>query len=220
MAVVVELTIDADAFDLGRVTSVLDGVHVELERVVPTGRDVMPYFWAEAPDFEAFERAVRENDLVESLEAVSRVRDRVLYHVVWHETAASLTRILEESGATVLQATGNERWVFELRFRDHAGLREFHDSCQERGLDFHVDRIYALDRDAEAAFELGLTGEQHDALLAAVEHGYFEVPRGGTLADVADELGISQQAASERVRRGANAVLESVLGERDTDDPR
>ncbi|MFC6953058.1 helix-turn-helix domain-containing protein [Halorubellus litoreus] len=213
MAVIVELTIDADAFDLGRVTSVLDGVHIELERVVPTGRDIMPYFWAEAPDFEAFEHAVRRNELVESLEALSHVHDRVLYHVIWHDTVTNLTRILESSGATILQAHGNERWVFNLRFRDHVGLRDFHNSCQEEGLEFHVDRIYTLEEDPEGAFELGLTDEQHDALVSAVEHGYFEVPRGGKLSDVAADLGISQQAASERVRRGANRVLKKVLNE-------
>lgn len=220
MAVIVELTLDADAFDLGRVTSVLDDVHIELERVVPTGRDIMPYFWAQAQDFEAFERAVSEDELVDSLEALSHVHDRVLYHVVWHETVTNLTRILEDSGATILQAQGNERWVFNLRFRDHVGLRDFHDSCQEQGLEFHVDRIYTLEEDPEGAFELGLTDEQHDALVAAVEHGYFEVPRGGKLSDVAADLGISQQAASERVRRGANRVLKDVLNEHSSENRR
>jgi predicted DNA binding protein len=218
MAVIVELAIDAESFDLGRVTSLVDDVHIELERVVPTGRDVMPFFWAETDDFAAFERAVRENELVESLEALSRVSDRVLYHVVWHETVTNLTRILNQSGATILQAQGNDRWVFNLRFRDHAGLRDFHNVCQEEALEFHVDRIYTLEDTPDGVFELGLTDEQHDALVTAVEHGYFEVPRGGKLADVADDLGISQQAASERVRRGANTVLQKVLFDRSAED--
>ena len=64
-------------FDLGRVTSVAAGVHLELERVGPSGREVIPFFWASGGDFEAFERRVREEDLVEELTAVARFPDRV-----------------------------------------------------------------------------------------------------------------------------------------------
>jgi predicted DNA binding protein len=44
-----------------------------------------------------------------------------------------------------------------------------------------------------------------------VQRGYFEIPRRVTLTDLAEELGITRQATSERIRRGVNAVLRSVL---------
>lgn len=70
-----------------------------------------------------------------------------------------------------------------------------------------------------AAF--GLSHQQRDALILALERGYFDVPRGVTLTEIGDELGITQQATSERIRRAAQKVLRSVLlgSELDPDEP-
>ncbi|MCO8267596.1 helix-turn-helix domain-containing protein [Haloferax sp. AB510] len=211
MAVIVELTIDSESFDLGRVTAVSNGVHIELERVVPTGGEVMPFFWARGTDFEAFERAVRDNSIVDELTAVARVENRVLYRVSWGGTTSSLTRILTDSEATILEAHGNDPWTFRLRFNDHAALTDFHNLCQEEEIEFHVERIYTLAEGEPGVYNFDITDEQQEALVTAVSEGYFEVPRQTTLSEVADRLGISPQAASERVRRGADTVLRKVL---------
>lgn len=211
MAVIAELTIPAEGFDLGRITNVSGGAHIELERVVPVGDDVMPFFWASDTDFEAFEKAVREENLVKELTALARVGGRVLYHVIWSEMVANLTEVLTESEATILEAHGNNPWLFRLRFSDHRGLRKFHNKCQEQEIPFRIERIYTLDEEQHSKLHFDLTPEQQAALVLAVERGYFSVPRGATLTDIADELGISQQAASERVRRGADSVLRRVL---------
>ncbi|ELZ81870.1 DNA binding domain-containing protein [Haloferax elongans ATCC BAA-1513] len=218
MAVLVELTIDSQDFDLGRVTAVQDGIHISLERVVPTGGEVMPFFWAEGADFELFEASVRENRIVDDLTAVARVGDRVLYHVFWGDTVSSLTNILTESQATILEAHGNDPWFFRLRFNDHAGLTEFHNLSQAEDIDFHVERIYSLADGETGVLTFDITPEQQEALVVAVEDGYFEVPRQTTLGDVADQLSISPQAASERVRRGADTVLRKVLLSRSAAD--
>jgi predicted DNA binding protein len=211
MAVVVELSIPATEFDLGRVTQVSGGAHIVLERVVPVGTDVMPFFWASETDFDAFERAVRREAVVESLTAVARVGDRVLYNVEWGEGVSTLTQVLEASNATILEARGNSPWEFRLRFTDHADLKCFHNRCRDANLSFRVDRIYTLEESFDTPMSLGLTPEQHAALALAVERGYFSVPRGCSLSEIASELGISQQAASERVRRAAETVLETVF---------
>jgi predicted DNA binding protein len=218
MAVIVELDMATDAFDLGRVTDAAPGVHLELERVVPTGGSVMPFFWASGVDFDRFERAVRSDELVRALAAVTRVEDRVLYHVEWSDTVASLAEVLDRSGATILEATGDDSWIFRLRFFDHSGLRDFHNLCREAEIEFQIERIYTLDEEYDDARRLNVTAEQQEALVTAVERGYFEVPRGTTLSEVAAELDISQQAASERVRRGADSVLRSTLLSRSASD--
>ncbi|WP_263654245.1 helix-turn-helix domain-containing protein [Halomicrobium urmianum] len=47
--------------------------------------------------------------------------------------------------------------------------------------------------------------------MTAYHAGYFEVPRATTLADVADDLDISRNAASARLRRGHRNLLASTL---------
>jgi predicted DNA binding protein len=217
MAVVAELMIPAAGFDLGRVTNV-SGAHIELERVVPMGTDVMPFFWAVTEDFVEFERSVRDEQLVEELTALARVGDRVLYHVIWGDTVANLTEILFESQATILEAFGNHSWLFRLRFPDHRGLRTFHNACREQEIEFAIERIYTLDEEQDTKYHFNLSPEQREALVLALERDYFGVPRGATLTEIADELGISQQAASERVRRATNEVLSKVLLSRSAAD--
>ncbi|MFC7202768.1 helix-turn-helix domain-containing protein [Haloferax namakaokahaiae] len=211
MAVIIELTVDAADFDLGQVTAYGEKVAIELERVVPTGGEVMPFFWVSGIDFDEFEQTVRARELVEDLTPIAHIGDRVLYHVSWGSSVSSLTRILIESESTILEATGTTPWMFRLRFSDHTNVRKFYSQCQDSGIDIHVNRVYTLTDEDTNVYQFNITSHQHEALVAAISEGYFKVPRGTTLREVADQLEISPQAASERVRRGADKVLRSVL---------
>lgn len=59
--------------------------------------------------------------------------------------------------------------------------------------------------------EFGLTAERYEVLTAAAERGYFDVPRRLTMTELAEELDISQQALSERLRRGHGTLIDSAL---------
>lgn len=211
MAVIIELEIEADQFDLGRVTSIAGGMHITLDRVVPVAGEVMPFFWASGSDFGEFERAIRDEDIVEELLALERVDDQVLYKVTWGSAVQNFTRILTESGATILEAYGNSPWLFRLRFSSHTGLRDFHNLCREAGINFRVNSISPLDRSPADEHRFDLTDLQHETLVTAVETGYFEVPRATSLEEIASGFDVSPQAVSERLRRAENEVLRSVL---------
>ncbi|MDS0299701.1 helix-turn-helix domain-containing protein [Halogeometricum sp. S1BR25-6] len=211
MVVIVHFLVDAGDFVLGRVTQGGPEMHVELERVVPTTGRAMPFFWAFGTEFEAFERSVRRSDGVEELRALAHVDGRALYRVRWMETTPSLTAAIAARDATVLEAAGGRTWSFRVRFPDHHGLAAFHEDCRARGVDLRVERVATLDAECASEYGFDLTPKQSEALSLAVESGYFEVPRQVTLSEVADRLGISQQAASERVRRAADAVLRRAL---------
>lgn len=60
-----------------------------------------------------------------------------------------------------------------------------------------------------------LTDRQRNCLTAALNEGYFEVPRECTLADVADDLAVDKSTASETIRRGQARVLKDFLTRRD-----
>lgn len=57
----------------------------------------------------------------------------------------------------------------------------------------------------------GLTDPQREALRTAYELGYFDIPRGASLEEVAGELGISASSASERLRRGQTRLIEETV---------
>lgn len=60
-----------------------------------------------------------------------------------------------------------------------------------------------------------LTAAQREALLTALEAGYFEEPREATLAAVAAELDISQPAAGGLLRRGMKRLLLATVARDD-----
>ncbi|MCO8245048.1 MULTISPECIES: helix-turn-helix domain-containing protein [unclassified Haladaptatus] len=209
MSVTADLSISGEEFVLGTALLTDADVHIELERVVPSSRQVLPFFWAIGSDFETFENDVRSNPNVQSLIALDRIEGRVLYRVEWSEEVESFIYGIAEVGATILEATGDRVWRFRLRFHDHGALSAFHDYCEVRNIGYTLDRV--VTDLAEEREEFGLTPEQRETLMLALERDYFDVPRGVTLGELADELGVTQQSVSERVRRGTGSVLEAVL---------
>ncbi|MEA5408165.1 helix-turn-helix domain-containing protein [Haloarculaceae archaeon H-GB2-1] len=56
-----------------------------------------------------------------------------------------------------------------------------------------------------------LTDRQLEAVRAAVEAGYYEPTRDGTVTDVADELGCAPGTAAEHLRRAESKVMKQVV---------
>lgn len=209
MAVIVEFTVDGEAFALGQA---LRGMDVELERIVPTSNTVIPFFWASGGDPETLERHVRESAYIEDLEPLETVEDRTLYRVAWTGEFEDLVDCIVRNEGTILEShTVDGTWVFRLRFPDSALLAQFYDFCTDHDIRFTIERVYTLtDRSPnEQTFEL--TSEQREALVLAYERGYFETPRATSLDELAAELGISSQALSDRIRRGNEKILGEAL---------
>jgi hypothetical protein len=81
LSVCLEFTIEADAFQLGRVLDPSPGISIELERLVPTDSMVVPFVWVTGEDYSAFERGVRSHSAVESLTALNRNGKQGLYRL-------------------------------------------------------------------------------------------------------------------------------------------
>lgn len=61
---------------------------------------------------------------------------------------------------------------------------------------------------------VGLTGRQRDALAAADRVGYYDVPRSGSVRDVADRLDISASTAGSHLRKAEATLVRGYLGGR------
>jgi hypothetical protein len=58
-----------------------------------------------------------------------------------------------------------------------------------------------------------LTQRECDALYAALDQGYFDVPRQVPLTELADDLDTTGVELSERLRTGTEALLQHHRGE-------
>lgn len=211
MSVIVEFSIAGEDFQLGQVLSGPPEMQLELERIVPTGNLVMPFVWATGKEHEAFEAKIRNNPLVEELHVLDTIGESGLYRIEWQDAPMDLVVGMAKANAVVLQARGNGQWVFRLRFSDHDKLSLFHNYVTENGIPLHIKRTYTLTEEFEEGHRFDLSPEQREALILALQRGYFETPSEVSLEVLADELDITRQALSNRIRRGNEKILRKTL---------
>ena len=211
MSVLLEFSIEADAFQLGQVLSAPSGMVLELERIVPTGSSVLPLVWAVGEDYRRFEETVRSHPAVKSLRSLDRFGDRGLYRLEWQGSPRDLIAAIERSEAVVLEARGDDTWNFRLRFTDHENLSAFHDAVRDLAIPIYIERTYTMFEPCQQEQTVDLTPEQREALVLAVRRGYFASPSEVQLEELAGEVGISRQAFSKRLRRGNEKILNRVF---------
>ncbi|QRV16326.1 helix-turn-helix domain-containing protein [Haloterrigena salifodinae] len=211
MSVIVEFTLDDEDFRLGQVLAEPPDMYIELERIVPTGSSLIPFLWVEGDDTETFEQRVSESEHVTSFTVLDRFDDWVLYRMEWKTEQQDVLEGLEASDAAVLEAYGNSGWTFRLRFPTHDQVSQFYNYCMEYEIPIDITRSYTLTERSDVAQQFDLSNEQREALVLALQRGYYDTPSDVTMSDLADELGISQQAVSNRIVRGTKKVFERTL---------
>lgn len=212
MTVIATVSVPAEAFALGATMAVEPQARVQLERVIPTGQTFVPYLWTPTATVDPVSEGLREVPDVESVAVVDDTGEHTLLRVEWAESVHGLLEMLAETGATVLAGAGEAgTWRLRLRFSDPDSLSDFFQRCADRGVPVTLEVIHGADRDERAAVGLDLTEAQREALEVALEAGYFEVPRRIDLVELASRLGISDSAASERLRRGTATLLRDAI---------
>lgn len=215
MSVQAAVSVPARDFLLGETLN--DGADVQLRVnvVIPTGEAAIPYLWVSNIPPDQVERTLSSDPDVRVVDVVERNGDIALAKVRWRSVSAQLLELLVESNAILAEALGNEgSWSLSLRFPDQEELAEFYQRCTDRGITMTVESVDTNSWDGGRS-TLPLTDLQKEALRTAFETGYFEVPRDGTLVDLADELGVSDSAVSQRLRRGIASLVESTVVRRE-----
>ncbi|NEU55462.1 helix-turn-helix domain-containing protein [Halorussus sp. MSC15.2] len=216
MSVIAEYEIESPIFRdaLSAVSDVT--LYVEDVYVSPDGSSQY-LFWTDVDSVEAFETALTADPTIAEVEALTEQGSRCLYRVTLSETG--------EEAATFETARRLDFAVFDVRVTDDGfslrsrvpsreALVTYRDECSERGVDFRLKNLYSesdLAGDGGVDGRYGLTDAQRTALQKSLEMGYFAVPRETTLEEVADELGISVQALSTRLRRGQENLLRNTI---------
>lgn len=212
MSVEATFTLACETSPLGDLAAADLDLSFEMERVVPAGERVMPYLWVYGTAQDAFERTASDTPGVETVLPLDRFEDSALYRIEWDRDTEQFITGIVDTGGVVVEAHGRTEWQFRIRFECTDDLAAFREHCRDHGIDYRLQRIQTVTTEEAPEFEFGLTWAQHEAVLAAVEQGYFEVPRAVLLSDLAAELDISQQAVSEHLRRGVNKILHEVIG--------
>lgn len=177
-------------------------------RTVPGESGSRLLLWVETDDMDAFRDAVAADETIDEIVRTVAVSGRHLCEFELSEVGADvdLYTVLLETGSVVQYATvTQDGWEGHFGFADQQALSSFFDAAQDFGIEYRVDRVYTP-RDGDAMAD-ELTDAQREALRTAMDIGYFDIPRENGLEELGSALGISDSAASERLRRGIRSLI-------------
>ncbi len=189
---------------VGRVTSAHPDARIRV-RTATVGETATLVTEVTAPALAPAIAAISEADGVETLDILDRHGDTAVCRLTVADAgplaAAAAAGAPPEYPFTV--ADGAINW--ELTATQEA-LADLADRLDERGLDFSVAEMRPGD-DGEPL----LTPRQRNVVQTAVDSGYYEVPRGCSLATVAERTNLSKSTCSEILRRAEKRLLRRYL---------
>jgi predicted DNA binding protein len=212
MATLMTATVPCEEFALATTIRDVPDVRFQCEQVVETGGDaVMPLLWACTVEFDALDEALGADPTVVDSTVLTSFDDMRLYCVEWDDSVPLLFQMIASRRAIVLDTyTEDGRWVFRILHSSREDAADVLEFCEGHGLSMDVRSIREMEFTPTRRY--GLTDEQFRVLALALERGYFEVPRSTSLKDLSEELPVTHQAVSERLRRGVMTVLEETVG--------
>jgi predicted DNA binding protein len=94
-------------------------------------------------------------------------------------------------------------------------LRDLVAALRAREATVQLEQVLPLDvGDARRELRIdahAVTGKQREAIRVAVDLGYYERPRGADLDDVADALGVSRSAVSQRLNAAEATLIDGFV---------
>lgn len=93
------------------------------------------------------------------------------------------------------------------------------ETLRDTGATVHLERIGSSSDEPDTAGRRltietdDLTEKQRNAVVVAVESGYYETPRKADLGDLADELGVSRSAVSQRLNAVESKLVTSLVNQ-------
>ncbi|WP_247731100.1 helix-turn-helix domain-containing protein [Halovivax limisalsi] len=211
MSVTIEFTIPASEFAFADAFETAPDLVLEVDRLASHSREwVMPFVWVSGLESAAVESTLGSDSAVADLDLIDGEEDVSYVAVVWSETVTRFVDAIIDGQGLIQEARAADAiWYFTLKFVERSALADFQTHFEEWGYSYTMRRVtnasVPIDR------EYGLTTNQRETLLTALELGYFAVPREAQIDDLAGALGVSTNAVSERLRRATAALTTNTI---------
>lgn len=166
-------------------------------------------------DFAAFEAALARDETVADFTCRIEGDDRRFYRIEYTQDAmrASPYPVWTGLDGHVLEAkTIDAGWTVQMRFPDREAVSRYRAWHEDRGFRFDLKKLSTNSIYSTDAGPSKLTDKQRETLLLAYDLGYYEVPSTTELAELARELGISDSAVAQRLKRGMASLIEEAFG--------
>jgi predicted DNA binding protein len=169
-------------------------------------------FSVTSTDFDRFEAGLATDETVDQFERVLTQEDEAIYAFTYTDRAILFSTEIGRTNGVILDVENEgTTWILKTWFPNRRTARRLWDYALEHDVEIELDRINEYESIVSTSY--GLTATQREAILVALEAGYFDEPRGATLGEIATELDISQPAAGGLLRRGIKRLVLSTLAE-------
>lgn len=215
MSTIVEASVPTEQFALQETAQRVPEAVFEAVRVVTDGSDgVMPLVWGSGVDQQTITDALEADASIDDVRICTQIREASLYRLEWTTRVRIVTDLLAANRGAILSARARDgTWTFRLLFPRRDAVAAIVEECDRYDVDLRIQRIYPMTESSRAG-RSDLTEEQLRTVETALERGYYDIPRKTTLTELSEELGVSHQALSERLRRGHRRLVETALGSR------
>lgn len=169
-------------------------------------------FSVRTDDHDRFEAGLAGDPTVDAFERVVELGEQAVYALRYTDRAVLFsTEVARQNGVVLEMENEGTAWRFKCWLPDRSAAQALWEFGRANEVDVELVRINEYGSVLEGSY--GLTAAQREAVLAALELGYFDEPRGVTLEGLAEELDISEPSASRLVRRGLKRLLTATLAE-------
>lgn len=205
------VSVPAEAIALEHTFRAVPDLEVEAERIAAHSTEwVMPCVWAGATDFDAVDEALAADPTVADVVETEEFDGEKYYQLEWSDVVKRRIDIFVDKEGAILEAAGSDgTWRVRVRFASRTQFEIFRDHFADKEYSFALLDITEPGSPRQTHGEL--TPDQRDALVAAMERGYYRVPREISTRELAAEFDVSHQALSERLRRGTEKLIDATL---------
>ena len=214
MSVIAEFRLAGADIPLVGALQAVPGMVLDVEQAIAEDPDApLLFVWAQGDDFEQFERGLAADEQIAKYGVLESLCDERLYRVrISADSNVGFYRLDAEVGTSRLDVRVTHEGVnMRMRFPDQQYLQEYFDGCRDQGIEVSLYRLYHDEAGNDTDNQYGLSPKQRETLELAYRDGFFDIPRGTTLGDVAEALGLSEQAVSERLRRATATLIRNAL---------
>jgi len=170
-------------------------------------------FTVQSADFDRFEAGLARDHTVEEFERVTASAADRIYRFSYEPQAIVFSAAIADTGGVSLEwSNEGGTWTVRVWLPTRTALVGLREWATTRDVTFELRQVSPHVPPGETDY--GLTDDQRQALLFALEMGYFAEPREATLSEVATALDISQPAAGGLLRRGMRRLLLATIADR------
>ncbi|ADD07021.1 HTH-10 family transcription regulator [Natrialba magadii ATCC 43099] len=207
MTSIADIEFSAEGTGLGELFEAVPTLTCEMECVIASNGHSL---WLSGPSQEMIDDALATSSAVDAYSLIDSDDGRWLYDIEFDpETVDVFETVIDEGGTVLSASASNGTWLLSVRVLERDHVSSLYDRLVDNDVSPTIVRLYDLE--SESHSQCGLTSRQYETLVAAIDHGYFEIPREVSMQELSEELDISHQALSERLRRAYRALVTSEL---------